>query len=302
MIAPLKRGEPVAQNWRKVNELVVELERLKAQYVALLRFGRTDLAPLHPFALYNLPPHHRASPDPATDWRRVRVRAGRYLGADASGTDGEDDSPDTGQFDGATLTDEVLIAASTAAHWFWIDVTTPSAPEVKHADAAASDPDDPAGQGWTSFPVPDANHIPIGVVDSATYATDKYCAVRQYLRADVVTKGGSSVRWVAVVSYSAGNDYVTCTIDGASVKVALPWQLRDALQPSGDHSIHPAYTAGNYLAVTEPEGGTGLTVSSVPVTWLDLNACGRGWAQPLVYCEDATYYTIPVVSGVKTEI
>jgi hypothetical protein len=112
----------------------------------------------------------------------------------------------------------------------------------------------------------------------------------------------SSVKWVPVVSFSAGDDYVTCTIGGSSVKVALPWQLRDARQPSGDHSIHPNYTAGNYLAVTEPDGGTGVTVSSVALTYLDLNACGRGWAQPLVYCEDGTYYTIPVVSGVKTEI
>lgn len=121
-------------------------------------------------------------------------------------------------------TGEVTVATGTAAHWFWLDLSA--------SPATVENSDDPANNGWASFPAPDTTHIPIGYVDTDTYESDRYAVVRQVQRGDVVQiaqNPGSSARMFLITAVNG--DSLTCVewdgaTQGSEVEVAKPIRQR----------------------------------------------------------------------------
>ena len=81
--APASKADAVTCRTTDAGSLLVSF------HVALARETLTNLrntlgnliAGMHPFKVYQIPPHLRASTS-AEDWRKVRVRSGRALGVD----------------------------------------------------------------------------------------------------------------------------------------------------------------------------------------------------------------------------
>ena len=202
-MTPLEKGAPVARNWHTINALGQEVSALRAR----LPGGGTgrDARGLHPFQIYTMPAYARDTPSasPADDWRRFRVRAGMVLGTDAEGTDGAD-WPESSAFPVVPfLSDEVTVASGVAQHWFWLHKDG----EVWTVENAAN----PATSGiWDAYPTPDAENIPIGWVNTDEYEATKQAIIRQLLRADVVTVGGTAGmhfhgEWEADTAYDIGS-------------------------------------------------------------------------------------------------
>lgn len=211
---PLQKGASVKRNWRAINELAGEVSALRAGQ-PLLAVPR-DARGLHPFQIYTMPACARSAPtaDPANDWRRFRVRSGFILGTEPTGTDGAQ-WPDSGAFSG-TYTDEITVDAEVAEYWFWLQQSGDTW-SVQHDDT-------PGLAGWDAFPTPDAENIPIGFVDTATHYATRQAVVRQLLRADVVTLGGSGMHfhgeWAAQ-AYDAGSVVVVSSGTNIGTYVAL---------------------------------------------------------------------------------
>lgn len=130
--------------------------------------------PQHPFRIYQLPAWYRTTPDPTTDWLKFCVRGGSAFigGAEVvvTGTDGElFPCDETFPLAAGAGVNEVTLTAGTAQWWFWIEVSAGAA-AINHGSAAPT---------W------DLGHIPVGFVDTATYAAQKICHVRQYQMTDV---------------------------------------------------------------------------------------------------------------------
>jgi hypothetical protein len=196
----LRPGEDSRKNWRAINAL----EDSRRRHAVLLGvteddYGRVRLTPrgavMHPFKIYQMPLSLRTSVD-ANTWRKFRVRAGRVLESDATGTDGES-WPDGQLFPSAGQ--EVTVPATTAQFWFWLEIGssggTTTAVVRWHSDPTATSYDGgedttaadwTSTNAWTGFPVIDAEHVPIGWVDTNTKASEKVALVRQLLRADLI--------------------------------------------------------------------------------------------------------------------
>ena len=220
-MTPLKSGQSTARDWQQINKLSADHSHA-AQSAAVSRtriegvIAPADISSgFHPFKLYQLPRYWRLPEDvkTETDWRTFRVRAGMVLGAYASGTDQQDDLPDDEILD-PTITCDIIAPDDNDQFWFWLELGTdgsgnPTA-TVRYAPDAAditdptelqsttksTDYDDGVNPAWTSTnpwttaPIPDATHIPIGWIDANTNASTFTPIVRQLLRADIVTKGG----------------------------------------------------------------------------------------------------------------
>ena len=164
-----------------------------------MKFISRKLIELHPFRIYTLPDVLRAEPDPETDWRKFIVRAGRVMETDAEGTDGYDDDPDS-EFipDTAEEYAEITVPEGEEEYWFWLEIDTSATPTTAVVRYGPT-PTASTGPGtsswtstnpWTSAPVPDSDHIPIGKVDTSIESDTHTAVIRQYLRADIVTVGG----------------------------------------------------------------------------------------------------------------
>ena len=204
-------GGSVRNNWVAINQLASGLAGqasavagLRSQ-LAALQLTTRRLVDFHPFKLYTLPDVLRSVEDPTNDWRKFIVRAGRVMDLDATGTDADADGmsdwdPD-GEYIPATVP-EILVPVGLTTFWFWLEIgeeavvvrygPTPTA--TSYTPNPATDPTPswttPTESAWTSAPLPDANHIPIGWVDTATFGAGHEALVRQLLRADVVQVGG----------------------------------------------------------------------------------------------------------------
>jgi hypothetical protein len=152
---------------------------------------------MHPFKIYNVPSVLRVTPDDDNDWRLFRVRAGQVMGVDVTGTDADDANPDDESYPDV---DDFEVPISTPEYWFWIEDTGSGWVLRYGPDETASSYDggpDP-GQAWTSSnawttgPIPDSTHIPVGTVDTDTFSDDNTAVIRQLLRADVVSTAGTS--------------------------------------------------------------------------------------------------------------
>jgi hypothetical protein len=170
-------GEPVTELWKSVTSVISEIEVMKRQLFTLQQTNTTLLAQrnfashgLHPFKLYRYPDRLRTSAA-SSDWRKFIVRGGRVSdvpGASVTGTDLIEDAysdtlPTVGSY-------EVTVAASVAAHYFWI---------VLGAGTATI-------SNGTTPPTFDGTKILIGYVDTLTDVATTQARVRQYLTDHIV--------------------------------------------------------------------------------------------------------------------
>ena len=138
---------------------------------------------MFPFKIYQVPYVFQVTNinDP-TMWRQFRVRTGYVYPQSGSpfiptGTDMVL-NPDI-----ETYLDQPTVAAASQftadnnvlQYWVWIDVASKS---IKHGAT-------PASQGWTTFPVSDSTHIPIGFIDTQTFNGQAIANVRQLVRSDI---------------------------------------------------------------------------------------------------------------------
>lgn len=218
-VPPLKTGEPSASDWRAINR-VAGSHNAVARGHADTRMQLDDQRRRpdgrlhrHPFQIYAFPPEYRSGTDDGTWWRRVLVRAGWVLGVAATGTDDADADPD-GE-DVGDPTHEITVPSGEACYWLWIERGTDEGGDPTATVRSGADPSLVGDAPWESYPVPDRNHIPIGYVDS-TDTTNKLLRIRQYLRADVVTVGGSSGmnfrgEWSDAETYDQGDVVIYST-------------------------------------------------------------------------------------------
>jgi hypothetical protein len=88
---------------------------------------------------------------------------------------------------------------------------------------------------------------------------------------------------------------------GSAFNVAVPFGLRIAERPHADCTIQIPYDSGDVIWICEPEGGTGVEVSSVDLEWLDCNFDGRSWCYAFDYCMSGSTVTWQVaVKGYST--
>jgi hypothetical protein len=315
---PLKSLEPSTLNYRRINEAIGDAAFARSEASQLrYRTGRADpfsAALFHPFKLYQLPPMYRDGTS-ADDWLKFRVRAGRVLGTDAAGTDGQDADPDAEVYvPGAA---DITLPSGAAKFWFWLEFgaggsgaivrygTDPTAASYSTAWMSINP--------WTVAPVPDSQHVPIGWVDTSTDTGNHNAIVRQLLREDVVTVGGGSGYTEGVFRFkSMEAEYLVCrattdgstdggtdiyvakpyklrwsapnvTIDGQAVTYAnydLTSQKREATCQSvmAKEAITPRYVLNDLVWANQP-GITLVTVSGTGLIWMDLNRDGRAWAK-----------------------
>ena len=285
---PLKSHESSARNWERINlvgETAAEARHLASQLY--LRQRRQSMAPfeaLYPFKIYQPPWETIDGVDWGFFWRTFRVRAGRVMETDATGTDAATDGtpnadPDALHYPTGNV--DVRVPASTAKFWFWLEVDTSASPTtavVRYGPDPTADAYTPAGgdptaawtttRAWSIGPIPDANHIPIGWVDTNTEAENLRSVVRQLLRADVVQVGGGaaaeSTRLMTLQSFHF--NYLICRPDGGAsdgssdVTVALQPELRDTITTEdigGETWDYDSYDASDqsrnatYGAITE---------------------------------------------------
>ncbi len=192
---PLEAGGSVTKNWTRINEQDEDVKLLFAQLAQLRRDTTAILPQRHsfghfPFRLYQLPYYLRAAPDPAADWLKFRVRGGYVSSLQATGTDGALDPDDETYPDILNVgAFEILLPANIPKVWIWLEISATTA-VVKWGDPASGLGDDPGGapidQGWTSYPVPDAAHVPIGYVNTQTQIAQQISIPRQLLRTDIL--------------------------------------------------------------------------------------------------------------------
>lgn len=236
----LKAGEPLARNWRAINELGRWVDEEARRADALRRRMRSEeqrgllRAGTHPFQIYCADGLYNEVTT-SESWRTVRVRGGRVFESEATGTDGAT-APDGGEL---AATGDIVVPAATAQYWIWLEVSTAgtTAAVVRHAANPTVVHATHNPTPWATYPRPDAEHIPIGFVDTSTKADSLQVVIRQLLRTDVVQVGGTGL---TMGSYrfkglTAGQDYMEVrSWDGTTegtvpITIALPHHLRPSL-------------------------------------------------------------------------
>lgn len=199
--APVRGGD-ARKTWLVAAQLAGRMGALQGMSqqaldrLALL-WGAQQPSLFHPFKIYPYPSILIAegSQDPSTDWLKFMVRAGNVLGVDATGTDGANSDPDTEAYPSASY---ISVPANTAKFWFWLEIAADSSSAVvRYGDVPSASRYPAAGAAlwtsnspWSGAPVPDAQHVPIGWVDTNTHAAQRVAVVRQLLRADIVQVWG----------------------------------------------------------------------------------------------------------------
>ena len=297
---PLKSGEPSGQNWERINmagrgaaDALNQASQLRYRD---RRPGTGPLETLHPFKIYQTPLEFADGVDSSTYWRTFRVRAGRVLGWDATGTDAATDDvpnsdPDALYYPSGDV--DIVVPETTAKFWFWIEINAGAAVVRYGTDPTATQYPATGTALWTSTnswgaaPIPDISHVPIGWIDTNTHADELRAVVRQLLRADVVFTGGGDTL-MTLVSYhqSAMNgDYLICRPDGgatdgsADVNVEVEPQLQSSIatqtMPDGvnwtyaytlyDPSLQKRQATGGSVILTENISPPFIAGNIIPV-------------------------------------
>ncbi len=318
---PLKSGQSVRTQWNAVNdnyayaqfrghEMISTRERQEA---AARNRGLDDTCSLFaPFKIYSFPSVWRAVPAITTDWLKFRIYLGCYNNVVVSGCDRTDatpgttnyvpDGPDSQVFPSESGTDftgtEYTLPAGIAQSYFWIDATSASAPAIKWGYAGSVTSGlggTPASQGWTTFPAPDATHIPIGWVDTQTDAATYWAHTRQLLRHDNPSSGGgTSLQQFKIVS--DGGDYWICnTWDGTTqgtinINIIKPPKLR-----AGTNGITGATETIAGVTNSYAYSYTPVTVGSVTayytrtVSWSGSPTAETNFPNPVPIAGDVIY-------------
>jgi hypothetical protein len=271
----------------------------------------------YPFKIYQLPWMFRTNPTPQ-DWLKVRVRTGRCLIGGINNVLGCDGAPDPSNetYNDTPLTyGDIPVPANTASYYIWVNFSTSPAQLYFGTSAASANiPTSSApwymaqADTWPTFPTPDATHIPIGQVDSNTYAAQQQLIITQYVRSDIYSSGGGSNNGGSykaqvtgfTISGSAG-DYWNCS----NVSVQKPLLLRPSITSRSIYGISANYSYSNDVVRTAsatisgnsysevqcviPSFSVGDTIYALPQTvnnvsgngsnYIDVNADGRAWSR-----------------------
>jgi hypothetical protein len=214
-----RSGQPIARQFRRLNDLGRSVSAAGQEVINLRHRTEGGRASFnadfrHPFQVYQIPIEYRDSPDPNSDWRRFVIRAGRVFETDCSGTDGADANPDSEAI--GDDANELLVPEVTPKWWIWIeigkDAYDATTAVIRYSDTpnsnSYSDGNNPSwtsNAAWTGAPKPDSTHIPIAWVDTDTDNATHEAHVRQLLRADVISVGGSGVKFRG--EWSTGETY-----------------------------------------------------------------------------------------------
>ena len=210
---PLKSFEAGARNWQRINDVSGTSAEARNQASQLryrdTRRGMDAGEALFPFKIYQRPwGLWSEDEDFSKLWRTYRVRAGRVMETDATGTDADSDpvcnaDPDALYY--PLVAPEILVPTATAKFWFWLELgfdEEGSTTVVRYGPDPTAESYTPSEDGdttaawgptdnpWTAAPVPNSTHIPIGWVDTSTDGSIMKAWARQLLRADVVQVGG----------------------------------------------------------------------------------------------------------------
>lgn len=170
---------------------------------------------LFPFKIYVLPDSIRTnnqSNTNTTNWRTVRVRGGYVLtdtvstGSYVQGCDGFQEYA-YGNTYNVTSASADIVLNTNSFYWFWIEEIGTSYNIRYGVNPVTSSTGNP--NPWTSFPTADAQHIPIGYVDTEASASIQQALIRNLIDSDIVIKGGngsSYAAWNYTSSYNVGTD------------------------------------------------------------------------------------------------
>lgn len=245
-----KRDAEVINSQNKLvelmNQMSRELEKIKGRKKLDLDF--------YPFKIYTLADQWRGfgssgSYSLSNNWQTVRVRGGQVLTnrVDYSGSFvyGTDNSifPDYDTFPiGWNYQYDIVIPPTSSQYWFWIESLTGSLSGSNYilqygtgSQIASYYVQTP----WSTFPSASTTHIPIGYVDNNSSSSIQRLMVRQFLREDLISNGGSnsstSTQWF--IYAGMGTSYLNCYIwdptTGISgsvlTSVALPPKINPAI-------------------------------------------------------------------------
>jgi len=276
--APLALGDPLTQDWRRINEQDIDITSLFLQVAQLRRdsqlAGRTITSFGHfPFRIYSLPTQLRTIKDPATDWLKFCVRSGYapVAGVPTLATNGDGEAfgyDNTFPLDSGHGVNEVQLTLTAgvgeAQHWFWLDTATNA---ITHGAA-----------------LPASGVVPLGFVDT-TDTANKMAYVRQIQYGDIqslVSSGGSSLVGFKIANDGGlidGGDYWRCfTWDGTTlgtnaVNVYKPHKIRAGALAIASETIYRNGNAivQNYTYAAQTIGGVAIyyvrtvTVNSVVI-------------------------------------
>jgi hypothetical protein len=304
MLPPLKSGQSLNRQWNTVNSVATGADFTRKENLdsrALASSGARDLALddssdlFYPFKIYSFPSSSRATPAITSDWLKFRIHGGFYQGVAVTGTDGVDAAapgttnyvpggPDAQMFPSESGTDfsgyEYALDSGQTQIYFWIDATVPTAPVINFGYpgmTVSGNGGDPVTLGWTAFPTPDANHIPIGWVDTSTDSATYWAHIRQLVRNDLTAGGGGGGGQLTMYDTTGGTAYSNGDVVGVAAQFTL----------SGITVLPGTYMLINGLST--PASPTGNQIPQIPVPtsgtvywWpiaaglIQANTCGSG--------------------------
>lgn len=237
---------------------------------------------LFPFQIYHLPvslrPNGLPNPD-GLDWRRVRVRAGRYMASsgpiDVVGTDGVANPDIETYLDDPSVTD-ILVNEDDPNFYFWVkyDMGSVTATVYYGDDPSTAQP---MADDWPTFPSNDSAHTLIGWCDSHSLADQTIMQVQQIVRSDIYplgnTGGTTAIKGIVNTAVAGGADiYANYLI------VSTGSNVTTATFSNGVTSITVASAAG--ITVGDVVSGTHIpaqtTVTSVSGTTIGISNATTG--------------------------
>ena len=175
-----------------------------------------------PFQIYTIPdifrPQNSGSYTSGSNWTTVRVRNGQvltsfvnYSSSFVYGTDGVQ-YPDSNYFNPSwTANVDYIIPSGSNQQWFWIEELSSSVSGsnyIVQSSTSSNVSSTYVQSPWFNYPSASNNHIPIGVVDAVSSASIHQLLIRQFLRTDVMSTGGTTSG-----SYI---QLIACSIDGVN--------------------------------------------------------------------------------------
>jgi hypothetical protein len=173
---------------------------------------------MFPFKIYQIPyVYQQNDPNNPNTGLTFRVRTGLVFPLSGNpitptGTDMVANPDIETYLDNAAeaLANQIVVPPNVLQYWIWINVSGSTASIQSSATPAT------ATVPWTGFPVPSSTSIPIGYVDTQTYAGEGIAVVRQILRNDFFERAPSGGPTTPAISSINNSIYQTvCFSNGA---------------------------------------------------------------------------------------
>ena len=209
---PLHLNKFHNQSGKQVNSLTQGVQNINRTLVPLYQPRLTGIN-FYPFKIYLQPSMFRTTSSVDTSWRTVRVRSGAVLTEVISplthslviGTDNitwPDRQLYQTNFTGSGYDPryDITVPTNCSFYYFYIETSVTKSVVTNHyqynlrhtqTPTSASIPNNP--HAWTSYPSASSNYTMIGYADSNVSGAIHQLYVRQYLRTDLLSTGGSSL-------------------------------------------------------------------------------------------------------------